>query len=240
MSNSTILIGLAAPARCGKDTAAAYLQRRYGYLVFSFSDSLYAEVQAAYGLPDQSLLRDAATKEVPTEILCLDRCKDAAFTNLALTLGLEYEETHDFDGSVYEMPLSPRTILQWWGTEYRRAQNPNYWLDKAAEFVTMIETAYPYPEARPGLVNTSVRFENERRWISDMGGTVWHIHRDGAPKANHHIAEAGLPVIEGERELYNNDTIERLHYGIDLLMSSSAKHVKVNPMRKTGAEIANT
>ena len=34
-----------------------------------------------------------------------------------------------------------------------------------------------------------------------------------------------------EREIYNNDTIERLHAGVELLLSTGARFVKVQPMQ---------
>ena len=69
-----ILIGLAGHAGSGKDSVADYLVSRYGFVKSSFSDALYREVAAAFGLPDESLLRDRATKEVPTELLAAKKC----------------------------------------------------------------------------------------------------------------------------------------------------------------------
>lgn len=122
------VIGLHGPARAGKDTIADYLVSQYGFLKFAFSDALYREVAAAYGLPDESLLRDAATKEATTERLSLDRCNDREFVERARNAVVEAHQ-----GLVFPMAvgLSPRWILQQWGTEYRRAQNPDYWIEQA-------------------------------------------------------------------------------------------------------------
>jgi cytidylate kinase len=87
------LIGLAAPMRCGKDTVADYLVAQHDFLKFSFSDGLYREVAAAYGLDDESLLRDAETKESDTAQLALSSCRDPEFARrLPRAVGLRDDE----------------------------------------------------------------------------------------------------------------------------------------------------
>jgi len=221
------ILGLAGPAGVGKDTVADYLVKAYGFRKFAFSDALYAEVQAAYGLPDQSLLRDRATKEVPTARLAGENCEDRGFIDLLK----EFIDAGD-------TPLSPRQVLQWWGTEFRRVQNPHYWLNQNEDWLHKIRAEHLYPEHAPQhFVNTTVRFENERDWIHHGGedpglwqGNVWHIHREGVAPVASHVSETELPVLPPERQLWNNDSIERLHRGIDLLMSTHARFVRVEPM----------
>jgi hypothetical protein len=36
-------------------------------------------------------------------------------------------------------------------------------------------------------------------------------------------------VLEGEREIYNNYTLDYLHRGVDQLLSSSARFVRMEP-----------
>jgi len=219
-----IILGLAGQAGAGKDTVADYLVERYDFVKFAFSDALYAEVQAAYGLENQELLRDRAMKETPTDLLRLSKCHDAGFFDLAV----------DPWGNAM---MSPRQVLQWWGTEYRRAQDPDYWLKKNDEWLESVRKLFPYPEQAPQcFVNTTCRFPNEQAWIHAKGGNVWHIRRGGHGAINAHVSETQLPLLEGERELYNNDTIERLYMGVDLLMSTSARFVRVEPMDETTQE----
>lgn len=219
-----ILIGLTGNAGVGKDACADYLAEAYGFIKFSFSDALYDEVQQAYGLEDQSLLRDRATKEALSEKLSLMRCADDWFA------GCVYET---LKGRIPpNAPLSPRQVLQWYGTEYRRKQDPDYWVNRAADWMEAVQNSVPYPEMKPQLfVNTSVRFENERRMIHGVpGGNVWHIRRDNLAAVHQHESEAPLPVLEGERELWNNADLQRLYKGVDLLLSTSAKFVRVEPL----------
>mgnify|MGYP001560938416 CR=1 FL=1 len=227
----TLVLGLAGPAGCGKDTVADYLVTRYGYEKFAFSDALYREVTEAFGLESEDLLRDRDTKEVPTELLSLIRCSDLDFREVVerqLSILRTTRGMITLPSGV--MHLSPRQVLQWWGTEYRRAQDPDYWVKKSAEWLAAVPRLFSYPEQVPQhFVNTTVRFPNERQWIHDRGGNVWHIFRHAAKPVVLHVSETPLEIWLGERELYNNSSIERLHYGIDLLMTTSARFVAVEP-----------
>ena len=219
-----IVLGLAGQAGAGKDTVADYLAARYGFQVFSFSDALYHEVAAAFGLPDESLLRDRATKDTPSAQLCAENCSDGSFLHVIVALSGGPKGGDE--------PLSPRQILQWWGAEYRRAQNPDYWIEKADRWIYDLWAMFQYPEQRPQLfVNTSVRFANEQAFIHKFTcGNVWHIRREGHGPANGHVSETPLPMLPYERQLFNNDSIDRLHRGIELLLSTQAEFVRVEPM----------
>ena len=229
-----VIIGLAGQAGAGKDTVADYLEQRYGFIKFAFADALYLQVQNAYGLEDQSLLRDRVTKEVATEQLALKHCQNKEFEAVATRIMDEYANANGYDKFLapWGQPQSPRRILQWWGTDYRRAQQDTYWIEQAALMVNRTHMLMPYPELRPQyFVETGTRFENEREWLHKMGGTVWHIHRGGdTPAGTGHVSATPLPVWASERELHNNDTIDRLYHGVDLLMTTTAQFVRVEPM----------
>lgn len=223
-----LVLGLAGQAGSGKSTVAEYLVKAYGFTRFGFATALYNEVAAAYGQPDDSALRNREHKEMPAEALSLDMCSNDEFKSVAReVLKGAYPHADDVD----TIPLSPRWVLQHWGTDFRRAQDENYWVDQAHKFINGVRSVVTYPEHRIQLfVCDDVRFENERRFIrNDMDGGIWYIFRRAAPAVNSHVSEAPLEIWPGERELYNNDSLERLHYGIDLLMTSGARFVAVEP-----------
>lgn len=72
---------------------------------------------------------------------------------------------------LWEKPYSPevRWLLQQWGTEFRRSQDPNYWVEKA---VKEIHWAWDKVDL---VVITDVRFENEADMIRDLGGLVVEV-----------------------------------------------------------------
>jgi hypothetical protein len=223
-----ILLGLAGHAGAGKDTVADYLVTKYGFVKFSFSDALYREVAAAYGLESEDLLRDRDTKDTPQSILALENCNNAGFVAIATD---ELEKRSVISAGKYQS-LSPRQVLQLWGTEYRRALDANYWVQQAEDWIAAVWGIFQYPEQRPQFfVNTSVRFPNERAWVRKFqNGNVWHIRRAGLTPVNSHVSETPLEVLDHERELFNNDTVDRLYKGVELLLSTQAKFVRVEPM----------
>lgn len=218
-----LVLGLAGCAGSGKSAVAEYLVRNYGFTRFSFSDALYREVTAAFGLPDESLLRDRATKEKETPLLSLENCDNDEFKSLVR--GMFASEDHNL-----RTPHSPRWVLQVWGTEFRRAANPNYWIDQAEAWLVGMYEFPQYPEHRCNLfVNDSVRFENEREWVKGLDGGVWHLRRGAAAPVAAHPSETPLPVLENEREIYNNHTLGYLYQGVDQLLHSGAKFVRMEP-----------
>lgn len=225
-----ILLGLAGAAGVGKDTVADYLCDQYNFIRFSFSDALYREVSQAFDVPE-AVLRDRLKKETPLFELDAASCKDPAFAHImrnSTPYGLDSYTTQ----RVEEFKYSPRWVLQHWGTEYRRAQDENYWLKKTAEWMHLmfhfIKEASVNPDYTPplGFVNTSVRFENEAKWIRDSGGTVWHIRRDvpdDLASEQQHEAEQPLPLLPEDRELFNIGTLEQLGTAVSLMLASPDK-----------------
>ncbi|MBK8773033.1 MAG: hypothetical protein IPM06_21745 [Rhizobiales bacterium] len=222
-----ILIGLAGKAGSGKDSVADYLVRHYGFIKFSFADALRREVAAAFGVVD-GLLRDRDTKEEPCSALALRHCFDAGFVPIARAEIAKWHHDSYFD--LDALPLSPRQVLQWWGSEFRRAQNLGYWLDRADIWIDRVRSQALYPEFVPQLfVCSDVRFANEREWVHMCGGNVWHVYRDSVAAVCAHESENPLPVLAGEREIFNYHTLEYLHKGVDQLLSSAARFVRMEP-----------
>jgi hypothetical protein len=199
------MVGLSGLARSGKDTIADYLVKQHGFVKFSFSDALYYEVSEAFEVP-VSFLHDAATKDTPSDLMSLFRCRVPEFHQMCLN---EELVPHSFS------MVSPRKILQWWGTEFRRKQDPDYWIKKAAEW---------YEYAAPArAVNTSVRFNNEAAWIRNYGGAVWRVSRvDRMANDNPvHISEAPLILFPGEAEISNHGTLACLYGMVEAALAQN-------------------
>lgn len=63
-----------------------------------------------------------------------------------------------------------RQVLQWWGTEYRRAQDPAYWIKAMADRLAQMEL----DGVRCAVID-DVRFVDEAEYILHRGGQVYRI-----------------------------------------------------------------
>ena len=193
--SKVIVIALTGPAGAGKDTVADTLVTHAGFTKLAFADALRLEIAAAFGLGahQYGVLSDRATKEHPTPLLALMHCHDDAFFNVA------YRMLAD-DGTVWAVrERSPRQIMQWWGTEYRRAQDPDYWVRRLGERVADLMV-----QGERRFVVSDCRFVNEARTIRSMGGEVWRVLRPGAEHlAGQHLSETEGMTITPELTLHN-------------------------------------
>jgi hypothetical protein len=178
--SGNIIIGLTGFAGAGKDTVADALVTHAGFRKIAFADQLRLEVSGGYQLSSRAhLLSDRATKELPTAALAFCRCHHDPFVERMMAL--HSAEQPDFDWETWSYaPRSPRQIMQWWGTEYRRAESANYWSTKTAVHIATNSE----DDAR--WVITDCRFDNEARCIRHLGGQIWQVQRPG-----HKTSEGG-------------------------------------------------
>lgn len=173
-----VLLGLAGHANAGKDTVAQLISIHAGAARFAFSDGLYQEVGRAFGVSIAGVLAMRSTKDTPMDCLALYRCMSPGFV----------EALPDHIRAEPYKARSPRNIMQWWSTEYRRAQNPAYWVAAAQQTILGLWTQASPP---PGIVVTDVRFPNEAELIRNLGGFIWKVERPGSsPVPTGHISEA--------------------------------------------------
>jgi hypothetical protein len=195
-----MIIGFAGKAASGKTTAAKHVQRLLG-----------DKVQV---LPMASMLR----REVETFL-----CQVGAVDRVPLLYGDQQDklthfeideqsarqecpawdgfvaENHDIQQHSGRTTLNVRRILQWWGTEYRRAQDPDYWT-KAWE-VALIEL----PDRSAHILVDDVRFHNEVDAVQRNGGVLIRVERPGFNGANDHSSENALDEFNGWNMILLND-----------------------------------
>ncbi len=151
----SLLIAFGYKARHGKDTAVQAILDAYGktYDVrrYALADALKREVNMAaeqaggmYALMEQM----HATGQLPITV--------------------QYELNADMTD-----PLCPlgkqRALLQWWGTAYRRKQDPFYWVRKLRD--TLLEE-------RPAIALISdMRFMNEVQFVKGCDGKLVRCDR---------------------------------------------------------------
>lgn len=94
-----------------------------------------------------------------------------------------------------------REILQWWGTDYRRAADPDYWTKAMGLMLDRITAA-------DVVVIDDVRFPDEARFVLDRGGFMARLDPypgwKPGPHADH-VSELALDDFEYFSSVYAPD-----------------------------------
>ncbi|ATA54562.1 hypothetical protein CKY39_16110 [Variovorax boronicumulans] len=169
------VIALTGYAAVGKDTVADLLVEHLGFRKLAFADTLRGEVANAFGV-ELSYLVHPSTKNHPMSALAMRRAPVGFLAAAALAPGLAPRDGADRIAPEWlDQPRSPRQIMQWWGTEYRRREHEHYWsrqlVKRALDYMHHGETRF---------VITDCRFDNEAKAVrDDLGGQIWQITRPG-------------------------------------------------------------
>ncbi len=184
------IIGLTGYASAGKDTVADLLATHLGFRKLAFADALRAEVAEGFGIEPLFLTRPE-TKHHAMSALAMRKAPREFLAAVALTVGSEGRQDGRLSPAWLDQPRSPREIMQWWGTEYRRAMNPRYWTR------TMVDRiAYMMRAGGSRFVIADVRFDNEADMVHAAGGILWQVTRPGldarsTPEGRHTSATDG-------------------------------------------------
>ena len=208
MTQPLQIIAFTGSAGTGKDTAADILVTHCGFTRLAFADALRTEVQAAFNVPLELLTR-RDLKEMPTAALALIECLDTGFIGaLARAEAACYKSVGP---EWFKEKRSPREVLQLWGTEYRRAQRVNYWLEALRSRITQLHAL----DGRSRFVITDARFENEAAMIRAMGGVVWQIARDGVqPVEGQHASATDGTRLNPSVIIDNSSTLHSLREAV--------------------------
>ena len=145
-----MLIGIVGFIGSGKDTVGNFLIEDFDFKHDSFANPLKDAVSIIFGW-DRIMLQ-GSTKE--------DR--------------EEREMVDEYWSEVCDMEITPRLVLQLFGTEsVREVFGENVW---SASLIKRWKQA-----GKPNTVVTDCRFMNEIRAISDNGGEVWLVKRGENP-----------------------------------------------------------
>ena len=174
-----LTIGFGHRARQGKNSAAVAMINACPVgtevRMYAYADALRAEVKAAVneagGL--KALINRGYVWEGSGVCGCgesMDAHSEPFLANHAPNEMLREEYFPDW---VKAEDGKPRTLLQWWGTDYRRAQDVNYWVRQL--------TARLHREQPDVALITDVRFPNEVDAIHQAGGYVIKVTRTTPP-----------------------------------------------------------
>jgi hypothetical protein len=190
LSNKHHIIGLCGFAEVGKDTVGDLLETHAGFRKIAFADALRGEICDGFHV-EPLIFSDRVTKQQPMAELAFTRCRNDGYIGAAL----RHLEEIKPPGSILSIseelvkPRTPRETMQLWGTQYRRAQDADYWVRLARSTI-----AYCVREYHCNVVLTDVRYANEAAMVRVLGGEIWQVTRPdraGELEGGHSSAAAG-------------------------------------------------
>ena len=184
------VLGLGYRMRVGKDSVADVLVERYGFRRYGFAEALKVEVLERF----RDVLDVVARETYGSGIDHIERAREALVRDLK--------------------PSVVRALLQNYGTEVRRRDDPQYWVD-------MLHTQILHRDRPTRAVVTDVRFRNEAAWVHGVGGLLVRVDR-GAPEqgsVSAHTSERDLAEYLGWDYILKNDgTLDDLSAAVDRMV----------------------
>ena len=112
----------------------------------------------------------------------------------------DHSEIQDQAG---QTAVTVRRILQWWGTEYRRTEDADYWTKAWSRKVEELDLEQVH------VLIDDVRFMNELNAIKGHGGLIIKIERPGFDGANNHASETSLDdYADWDGTIVNDGSLE--------------------------------
>lgn len=177
------IVGISGHLGAGKDSLAHRLVTRHGFVRVGFADSLKFEVASTLR---RTLLAYAGERGMVVDVDTSDQViRDMLWDN--------------------RTPMT-RALLQEWGTELRRQQDPDYWV-KAWQRAA---------ERFPRVVVPDVRFTNEAKAIRELGGTLVKVVRPGHEGDSHASESFASGWQEWDHVFTNEGTIDDLQRALDV------------------------
>jgi hypothetical protein len=205
LQGEKMIISVTGFIASGKDTVANYLITHHGFKKESWAGSLKDAVSRIFGW-DRELLEGTSRHSREWR-----------------------EQRDDWWSDRLDMEITPRIVLQQWGTEVgRQAFHNDIW-------VASLENKLR--QTKDDIVITDTRFPNEINAIKRLGGTTIRVHRGQKPewyddaiavnkgptyigwalskdkiqKLGIHPSEYSSVGLEYDHEIHNDGTIDDLH-----------------------------
>jgi len=176
-----VVVGIGGEMEHGKDVIAGYLRREHGFTVLRMSDALRWEIMGRLRLTLKEVVRSAIYSDYHDATPMLAYSAAGGHTSMKRTVpdDLLWRRELDKDEAWWGRRLrwevwehkrpTVRRLLQEYGTEVRRHDDPDYWVKRYAEAATKLER----------VVTPDVRFLNEAAAVRALGGLVVRVVRPG-------------------------------------------------------------
>jgi hypothetical protein len=197
-----MIFGLTGKKRAGKSTACKYLEEKTGAVRINFKDALVAEIEQNF----------PRLIEVIIETL----------------------EKYEWDGKpwtyerlVEEKPPLFRALMQNYGTEVRRNDDPDYWVQ---QWKARVEATRKYNlRSNPPITTDDVRFLNEAEAVKDFGGVIIKIERTDVDMSDGHSSEMEMDAIIADETIsVKTGEHDKLYTRLDWVLKEDSTPRKLN------------
>lgn len=205
-----MIVGISGKINSGKSTFSKRLVD-LGFCKFSFADWLKQYCAGVYGVPIEWMYDQERKEDTSARYTIADLGKDLRpFERMGYSatecarLILELERTLN---SPYFISL--REMLQYVGTEFFRALDPNFHVKRTVE---RLDPILDY-------VCDDLRFPNEVEALRKMGATLYRINRPSHSNTGDHPSETALDDYTGwDRIVTNDSTLENYNLAVDWMI----------------------
>jgi hypothetical protein len=189
-----LIIAFAGHAGAGKDTAAAYLVERYGFVQAAFADPIRS---MALILMEEAGIDDAWLTE--------RTMKESAMPGLGVSARALLQTLGTEVGRHLSRDLWTRHMGLRLGLEASSYEGE----------------LWPRQPVHDRIVISDCRFENEAQWVKRYGGTVIRLHRMQAGTVRDHVSEAQVMSLPADVDIHNHGlTVDGLHALLDGAMAT--------------------
>jgi hypothetical protein len=155
-----LLLGLSGKQKAGKTTAANYIIQKYGGKIIAFADALKAELYDLNAIRGSDLGAFITYAKAQNVSIDFDEFPRANMNN---------PRREDKVAWINRFKDQFRTAMQIYG-DYRRSQNPNYFIDRTSTAIEAAITAGEYV-----VVVDDVRYYTEVRALESVGFEICRI-----------------------------------------------------------------
>lgn len=220
-----IILAVSGKLGSGKDTIAPLVMAEMdsrSITQVSFAGALRCEVNQIIEIISQSQNLSSARVEVANSLLA---------ENVAEVVEALYPLVKDgVVSSSDQRHPSVRLVLQLWGTEVRRTQNPDYWVDLALK---KIRAAV---ENNTNVVVTDARYENEIQALQKHGAMILRLDISPEVQAQRILLRDGHPpllsAISHKSELSLDDWSFPARVNVDRLSVAEVVHESLRVLGK--------
>lgn len=123
---------------------------------------------------------------------------------------------------LYDKPYSPeiRALLQWWGTDLRRSQDEDYWVNLMRQCIDNTRETGKIP------VITDLRFVNEANIVIGYGGYIVRMWASETVRAE----RLGMTTDELTKLSFHSSEIEQAEIPQDLWIGNSSEFKRPFPV----------